>query len=136
MVLKIKDVADLLNLSETTIRRWLADGKIPAYRIHHQYRFNRQEIEDWVMCQKIGKFSHGTPLVSTEPEEEGSKALSRGSKQFSLYRALHKGQVIHDILEEKKESVIRSSMKKIAQNLGLDADVISDLLMDRENLQS
>lgn len=136
MDLKIKDVADLLNLSETTIRRWLADGKIPAYRIHHQYRFNRQEIEDWVMCQKIGKLSNGTPLATTESEEEGSKALSRGSKQFSLYRALHKGQVIHDIPEEKKESVIRSSMKKIALTLSLDADVISDLLMDRENLQS
>ena len=54
MDLKIKDVADLLNVSETTIRRWLSDGKIPAYRINHQYRFNRIEIEDWVMKHKIG----------------------------------------------------------------------------------
>lgn len=139
MDLKIKDVADLLNVSETTIRRWLTDGKIPAYRIHHQYRFNRQEIEDWVMCQKIGKFSH-PPSVEDRPKghglkEDETKGASRGSKQFSLYRALHKGQVIHDLPEEKKEPLIRSSMKKIAHDLGLDADVISDLLMDRENLQ-
>ena len=30
MDLKIKDVAELLNVSETTVRRWLKDGKIPA----------------------------------------------------------------------------------------------------------
>ncbi|NGX51641.1 MAG: hypothetical protein K1060chlam2_01514, partial [Chlamydiae bacterium] len=36
MDLKIKDVAELLSVSETTIRRWLSDGKIPAYRLHHQ----------------------------------------------------------------------------------------------------
>ena len=53
MDLKLKDVADLLNVSEVTIRRWLADGKIPAYRINNQYRFSREEIEDWVLTQKV-----------------------------------------------------------------------------------
>ena len=48
MDLKIKDVAELLNISETTVRRWLVDGKIPAYRLNHQYRFSRIEIENWM----------------------------------------------------------------------------------------
>lgn len=142
MDLKIKDVADLLNVSETTIRRWLTDGRIPAYRINHQYRFNRQEIEDWVMCQKLGKLSNGngTPVPSSETidssQEDSPKIPPRGSKQFSLYRAIHKGDVIYDIPGDKKEQIIRTSMKKIAGNLNLDADVISDLLLDREKLQS
>ena len=57
MDLKIKDVAELLNVSETTVRRWLKDGKIPAYQLNHQYRFSRGEIEDWMMkCKlKLGK---------------------------------------------------------------------------------
>ena len=53
MDLKIKDVAELLSVSETTIRRWLTEGKIPAYRINHQYRFSRLEIEDWMMGCKL-----------------------------------------------------------------------------------
>ena len=53
MDLKIKDVAELLNVSETTIRRWLKDGKIPAYQLNHQYRFSRGEIEDWMMKCKL-----------------------------------------------------------------------------------
>lgn len=138
MDLKIKDVADLLNVSETTIRRWLSDGKIPAYRINHQHRFNRQEIEDWVMCQKLGKSHGNAPLGAADTQEKTEDAptnTSRGSKQFSLYRAIHKGDVIYNIVGDKKEQIIRSSMKKIAANLDLDADVISDLLLDREMLQ-
>ena len=55
MDLKIKDVAELLNVSETTIRRWLIEGKIPAYRLHHQYRFSRIEIENWMMSCRLQK---------------------------------------------------------------------------------
>lgn len=53
MDLKIKDVAELLSVSETTIRRWLIGGKIPAYRLNHQYRFSRIEIENWMMSCKL-----------------------------------------------------------------------------------
>ena len=138
MDLKIKDVADLLNVSETTIRRWLSDGKIPAYRINHQFRFSRIEIEDWVMAQKLGR-SNGVSPFNEPPKkssetEKGSNAKG-GSKQFSLYRALHKGNVITDVPGNTKEEVIRNTMKRVAKDLNLDAEVLTDLLLDRENLQ-
>lgn len=53
MDLKIKDVAELLSVSETTIRRWLLDGKIPAYKLNRQYRFSKIEIENWMMKRKL-----------------------------------------------------------------------------------
>jgi PTS system nitrogen regulatory IIA component len=130
MDLKIKDVADLLNVSETTIRRWLVDGKIPAYRINHQYRFNRFEIEDWVMKQKLSKGSQRSSIT-----EINSKQTSRGSKQFSLYRAIHKGGIFYDVPGNTKEEIIKTTMKHLASEINLDSDVISDLLLDREKLQ-
>jgi PTS system nitrogen regulatory IIA component len=139
MDLKIKDVADLLNVSETTIRRWLVDGKIPAYRLNQQYRFNRLEIEDWVMNQRLGQASISSAHAHAESEEDektsDSPSASRGSKQFSLYRAIHKGGVFYNVPGANKEEVIRTTMKQVAPELNVDADVISDLLMDRENLQ-
>ena len=39
MDLKIKDVAELLNVSESTIRRWISEGKIPTYRMNQHYYF-------------------------------------------------------------------------------------------------
>jgi PTS system nitrogen regulatory IIA component len=134
MDLKIKDVADLLNVSETTIRRWLADGKIPAYRINHQFRFNRTEIEDWVLGQKLGPSTPQSCAIPSTESLEPNKARG-GSKQFSLYRAVHKGGVLHDIKGKTKEEVIRNTMKQIASGLHLDQEVISEMLLDRERLQ-
>lgn len=139
MDLKIKDVADLLNVSETTIRRWLTDGKIPAYRINHQFRFNRVEIEDWVMGQKLGPSTTITlPFSlpeSPETKTAPSKQASGGSKQYSLYRAVHKGGVHNGIPGKTKEEVIRATMKRIGGEVHLDPEVISELLLDRERLQ-
>ena len=58
MDLKLKDVAELLNVSEPTIRRWISDGKIPYYRLDNQLRFSRNEIESWLLsCKQEGEFS-------------------------------------------------------------------------------
>lgn len=134
MDLKLKDVADLLNVSETTVRRWLLDGKIPAYRINHQYRFNRTEIEDWVLTQKIGKDNQNLELESERPEEPEESSPVLGSKHFSLYRALNKGSVIYNVPGKTKEEVLRASMKVIAKGLELDSDVLTNLLLEREAL--
>lgn len=130
MDLKLTDVADLLNVSETTIRRWITDGKIPSYKMHNQYYFNRTEIEDWVINHRLQEFpaSEEKPVLILDKNKGGLQ-------QFSLYRAIHKGGVLHDIPGELKEEVIRTSMKRIAKSIGLDADVITDLLLDREALQ-
>ncbi len=132
MDLKIKDVADLLNVSETTIRRWLSDGKIPAYKINHQYRFNRLEIEDWVMGQRLETTTEPSSF-NREPIESNTTG---GRQQFSLYRAVHQGGVFTDIPGETKEELIRNTMSRVAKNLNLDAEIISDLLLERERLQS
>lgn len=141
MDLKIKDVAELLNISETTIRRWLAEGKIPAYRLHHQYRFNRTEIENWVISQKLGvsppkTVQKGAPSGSQNLSQVEDQDLlgSKGQKQYDFYRALHKGDVFHNVPGKTKEDVIRATMKLLAKRLSLDADVLTDLLLDRERL--
>ncbi len=128
MDLKLKDVAELLNVSETTIRRWVSDSKIPYYRLNQQFRFCRSEIESWVLsCKQGGDFS---PF--SEEEETPKERL--GTQQFGLYRAIHKGGVYSNIEGDTKEEVICAAMKQIARNLHLDAEVITDLLLDRERL--
>ena len=69
MDLKIKDVADLLNVSESTIRRWISDGKIPAYRINQHYFFSRTEIENWVISHKLDKTDGVSPFTRSKEME-------------------------------------------------------------------
>ncbi len=137
MDLKIKDVAELLNVSETTIRRWLTDGKIPAYRLNHQYRFSRIEIENWMMGCKLKSHETGNSFFNETqiypPVED--EAVSRGGMQhFCFYRAVHQGDVFLDIPGNTKEEIIRGTTKVISQKLNVDAEVLSELLIDRENM--
>ena len=136
MDLKIKDVAELLNVSETTIRRWLGEGKIPAYRLNHQYRFSRTEIESWVLRQRLAGNKEALDAVSPSKIETPQRKVSGGTHQFSLFRAVHKGGVLDPLKGATKEEAIRNAMKAFAQELSLDADVMTDLLLDREQLQS
>ncbi len=124
MDLEIKDVAELLDVSETTIHCWLTDGKIPAYKLNHQYRFSRIEIENWMIGANL-------------PENKEPVATQRGGlQQFSLYRAIHKGGVFANIAGETKEEIIRATTKMIAPQLGMDVEGLSELLLDREELMS
>jgi nitrogen PTS system EIIA component len=141
MDLKIKDVAELLSVSETTIRRWLIDGKIPAYRINHQYRFSRIEIENWMMGCKLKPQEEGPSLFHEkqiypplEDAHEISTRSSGGMQHFCLYRAIHQGDVFTNISGKTKEEMIRGTTKAIAQKLNVDAEVLSELLIDREEM--
>ncbi len=131
MDLKLKDVAELLNVSETTVKRWVSDSKIPYYRLNHQFRFDRSEIENWMLAckqsQGKGKFS---PFDSSE--SGGAERL--GTHQFGLLRAINKGGVWTNVPGSTKEEVIRSAMQAIAKDIQLDADVLTELLLDRERL--
>lgn len=129
MDLKIEDVAELLQVKQTTIRGLVDEGKIPFYRIDDQYRFSRMEIENWVLKSKPG--SSGFNVSAVEEDDQ----VGMGNKQFSLYRAIHRGGVLHKVAGDNKAAVIRNAMKTIAKDFGLDAEVLIDLLMDRENLQ-
>ncbi|HSX13870.1 MAG TPA: PTS sugar transporter subunit IIA [Chlamydiales bacterium] len=119
MDLKLRDVAELLNVSETTVRRWVDNDRIPYYRLNQETRFSRQEIENWVLSAKEDGFT----------DEE-----SLGTQHFGLYRAIHKGSVYKDIPGDTKEEVIRNAVDLIAADINLDAEVITELLLDREKL--
>ncbi|MEL7432211.1 MAG: PTS sugar transporter subunit IIA [Chlamydiota bacterium] len=123
MDLRIKDVAKLLRVSETTVKRWLALGKIPSYRLDHQYRFSRTEIEDWVISNK-------------DPQlfEEKTADESSGLQAYGLYRALHKGTVLTDVAGDDKETVIQEAVSHMAQDLLVDAHILTELLLDRERM--
>lgn len=136
MDLKIDEVASLLRVSEQTIKKWLSQNKIPAYRINKQYLFSKDEIENWMMENKAKESSLFTQneKLSLESDEMSKILHNVGRQKFCLFRALHRGTVLHDIAAEDKEEVIRNATKRFANDLALDADVITELLLDRERM--
>ena len=49
--LTLKDVAELLKLSEKTIYRLAQQGEIPAFKVGGSWRFRASDIQQWVAKQ-------------------------------------------------------------------------------------
>ncbi len=49
--LTLKDVAELLKLSEKTLYRLANQGNIPGFKAGGSWRFRRTDIEKWVAKQ-------------------------------------------------------------------------------------
>lgn len=120
MDLQAEEVSQLLNISEEELCR-LIDQGLPVYTIDEQYRFNRQEIEAWLLRQKH------------LAEKKGARG-NGGAHRFSLFRALSRGDVYSDIVGMTKEAVIKATTNRIARSLKLDPEVLVELFMEREEL--
>ncbi|GAC1643719.1 MAG: hypothetical protein NVS4B12_08250 [Ktedonobacteraceae bacterium] len=52
-LLTTEDVANFLRVDVVTVRRLVLKGELPAYRVGGEYRFIRNEIEDYVKRQRV-----------------------------------------------------------------------------------
>jgi len=50
--MKVKEIAAYLQISEDLIYKWAQQGKIPVSKIGNQWRFNREEVEEWAKSQR------------------------------------------------------------------------------------
>jgi PTS system nitrogen regulatory IIA component len=127
MDLEMQEVAELLSIPQNLLQEWIKEGKIPAYHMNDQIRFNRQEIEAWLLSQQH--------LVQ---QEEGAEKMTKRSAtlRYNLFRALNNGDVFCDIQAGSKVEVISQTMHRLAPLLHLDAEVLTELFIEREQLVS
>lgn len=122
MDLTVQDIADLLNVPSDHVEGLASEGKIPSYKINGALRFDPMEVEGYVMRHELQKSSRDTAHTQ------------KGRQQFSLYRALFRGGVHLNIEGESKNAIIENTTEKLAPKLDLDANIVTELLLDREKL--
>ncbi|WP_348663903.1 PTS sugar transporter subunit IIA [Chlamydia vaughanii] len=127
MDLKLEELASLLDVSENTVRKWLEDGAIPSYSMNNEYRFNREEIEDWILNNQA--------LVGLERDEKNEDFRDLSLK-YSLYKAIYRGGIIRDVVVKNKTEALQYASSYIAEKFNLDANVLFEMLAYRESLMS
>lgn len=123
MELKVRDVAKLLGVSEKTIYRWLAEGKIPAYRLHEQYRFSKLEVLAWAQAQRVA--------VAPEALTDASS-----TQEVSLAQALQQGGILYRLQGNEKTAVLRELVATMPLPPGLDREFLYQVLVARETMAS
>ncbi len=57
--LTIKEAADYLKVHPETIRRWVKEGKLPAYKGPKIVRFKKEDLDNVLALQVINKETNG-----------------------------------------------------------------------------
>ena len=123
MRLTIKDLSNILNVSEKTIRRWIKEGSIPAYKINGQYRFNRTEILEWSTSRRL----NASAEIFHEPED---------AQVQSLTDALTAGGIFYRISGSDKESALKSVVELLRLPDDADRAYLLQFLLAREDMAS
>jgi len=123
MRLKVKDAADLLNVSEKTIYRWVAQNRIPVHRLNDQYRFNRVELLEWATSQHIPV----SPRMAAEPQD---------GTPIAIETALRAGGIHYRVEGADKASVLRSVIDVVPLSEDVDREFLLQMLLVRESLGS
>lgn len=100
MNLSVKDIAELLNVSEKTIYRMIQSETIPCFKVGGQWRFNRAEILSWIEDARIYRSAVATPSAADE-------------ESISIAEFLRRGGIHSDVTGDTKEAAIFSCLERI-----------------------
>jgi excisionase family DNA binding protein len=51
-IFTIEEAADFLRISKRSVYRLLKVGKIPARKVMHKWRFEREQLREWIRSGK------------------------------------------------------------------------------------
>jgi PTS system nitrogen regulatory IIA component len=125
MRLTVRDAAAVLSVSEKTIYRWISQGRLPAYRVGDQYRFNRSELLEWATAQRLNV----SPEMFDEPDS-AEAPLPR------LSEALRGGGIFYRVEGADKPSVLKSIVSLMPVPDEVDREFLLRVMMARESLGS
>jgi PTS system nitrogen regulatory IIA component len=126
MNLSVKDVAELLNVSEKTIYRMIQNETIPCFRVGGQWRFDRREITSWL--EDTRQFHVSTAVIDTSKEDE---------EFISIAEFLRRGGIHLNVPGSAKEAAVKESLERIKAELPyFDTKIVFSSIMAREALCS
>lgn len=123
MDLKLKDLAILLDVPESAIRHLIDDKKIPFYKIKNQYLFNKTEINEWILQNKI--------IVS-----DRILNLKLTTKPVQITKLIHNGGIHFNIKGNKVKDVIKNAINAIPVPADISKKTIIDSLLEREEMMT
>jgi len=53
--LTLQEVSELLRVSVQTVRRWIKEGRLPAYKVGRAWRIGKVDLDKWLNRQRTPK---------------------------------------------------------------------------------
>jgi PTS system nitrogen regulatory IIA component len=119
--LAIRDVSRFLNVTESTVTRWIKQRGLPTQHVGGQYRFNRAELLEWATANQIKVSPEMFDHLETQEEPIPN-----------LADALEEGGIFYALPDTSKERALRSLVEVLPLPDGIDRELLLRLFLARE----
>jgi nitrogen PTS system EIIA component len=122
-MISVREAAELMDVSQKTVYRWIKDGRVPSYRLGGQHFLEKSEVNDLIIREGLRPL----PEVASDDSQE---------EDISLREMLIKGGVFYRISGTAKREVLQNALSMVR---GLDekvADPLFRMFLAREELAS
>jgi nitrogen PTS system EIIA component len=119
--LTVRDVSRFMNVSESTVNRWIRQRGLPAQHVGGQYRFHRAELLEWATANQI--------KVSVELFDNPG---SDDEPIPSLAEALEAGGIFYQLQDTNKDRALRALVQVLPLPDGIDRELLLRLFLARE----
>jgi PTS system nitrogen regulatory IIA component len=124
MQLTVREVAELLKVSERKVYTWIKEGGLPAYRVNERYRFNRAELLEWATSRDL--------TVPADLFRNGNS----DTPPASFAKSLEDGGIFHGVRGTDKETVLHAVVDAIQLPAHVNRELLFRVLLAREALGS
>lgn len=125
MQISLRQAASYLNVSETTIRRWVATRGLPAHRVDEQLYCNAVELWEWALENGVAASRALLDQERRAPEQVPP-----------LSELVRKGGVHRDVGGHSKAEVLREIVGLLPLPADVDRDFLVTVLEAREAMGS
>ncbi len=123
MRLSVRDVAEMFQVSENTVARWVRNDALPASNAGGEFRFNVMQVLEWATLHDV--------TIS-----EGFVQVLDGDAQSvpSLADALEAGGILHRVSGPDKAAAAQEIVEALVLPSTFDRESLLAMLLGRENL--
>ena len=121
MQLSIRDLTQLLEVSESTIKQWIKQRGLPAQQVAGRYHVNRSELLEWATSNSI-KVS----LELFDDWDLDAEAVP------SLTEALEVGGIHYQLTNSSKKQALRALVQVLPVPGDVDRELLLQLFLARE----
>jgi len=121
MQLTVQEASKFLDVSESTVTRWIKQRGLPAQHVGGQFRFNRAELLEWAAANQV--------KVSLDLFDSGD---SDQDEIPSLAEAMEAGGVFYDLEGADRERALRALVRVLPLPESIDRELLFQLFIARE----
>src|SRR5260221_7744076 len=122
MLLSVRDVAEILKVSENTVHQWIAVRSLPASQVNGESRVNKVQLLDWATENQIE--------IPATAFRTATAATPR------LDDALARGGIIRNTSGGDKATILRAILPKLPLSEEDDRQALLSMFLARESLGS